>query len=73
MPAGPEPYVLAAAASPPPAVAMFAAILEDEGLTLVMTKADADITCKVITGSAHDHLFADWHRCAAALALLRQI
>ena len=30
-----EPYVFATAASPPPQAAMFAAILEDEGLTLV--------------------------------------
>jgi uncharacterized protein len=37
-----EPYVFAAAASPLPETAMFAAILQDEGLTLVMTKADAD-------------------------------
>jgi uncharacterized protein len=37
-----EPYVFATVASPPPGVAMFAAILEDEGLTLVLTKADAD-------------------------------
>jgi hypothetical protein len=36
-----EPYVFTTAASPPP-VPMFAAILEDEGLTLVLTKADAD-------------------------------
>jgi hypothetical protein len=104
-----EPYVFATAASPPPAVAMFAAILEDEGLTLVMTKADADlagleysyvaaritlrvdsaleevgltalvsrvladagISCNVIAGAAHDHLFVDWHRGEQAVALLR--
>jgi len=37
-----EPYVFATAAAPPPGVVMFAAIFEDEGLTLVLTKADAD-------------------------------
>jgi len=37
-----EPYVFATAATPPPGVVMFAAILEDEGLTLVLTQADAD-------------------------------
>lgn len=106
-----EPYVYATATSPPPGVAMFAAILEDEGLTLVMTKADADqaglpytyvaaritlrvdstldevgltatvsrvladagISCNVIAGSAHDHLFVDWDMRAKALDLLRQL
>jgi GNAT superfamily N-acetyltransferase len=105
-----EPYVFAVAPSPPPGAAIFAAILEDEGLTLVMTKADADmagldysyiaaritlrvnsaldevgltatvsraladsgISCNVIAGSAHDHLFVDWHRRDEALNLLRQ-
>lgn len=37
-----EPYVYVTAPSPPPQVPMFAAILEDEGLTLILTKADAD-------------------------------
>jgi ribosomal protein S18 acetylase RimI-like enzyme len=107
-----EPYVFAAvAAAYLPAVAMFAAILEDEGLTLVLTKADADmagleyaylaaritlrvdsaleevgltalvsrvladagISCNVIAGAAHDHLFVDWHRGAQAVALLRRL
>jgi GNAT superfamily N-acetyltransferase len=106
-----EPYVYTTAASPPPAAAIFAAILEDEGLTLVMTRADADmaglhysyvaaritlrvnstldevgltatvsrtladagISCNVIAGSAHDHLFVDWHRREQALDLLRQL
>jgi GNAT superfamily N-acetyltransferase len=36
-----EPYVFATAAALPPGVVMFAAILEDEGLTLVLTEADA--------------------------------
>lgn len=106
-----EPYVFVATAGPPPAVAMFAAILEDEGLTLVMTKADADragleysyiaaritlrvnsaldevgltamvsrvladadISCNVIAGAVHDHLFVDWPRRYYALDLLRQL
>jgi len=106
-----EPYVFATAASPPPQTAMFAAILEDEGLTLVMTKADADrarleysyvaaritlrvnsawaeigltaavsrvladvdISCNVIAGAAHDHLFVDWPRRYHALDLIRQL
>ncbi len=37
-----EPYVYVTAPGPPPSVPMFAAILEDEGLTLVLAKADAD-------------------------------
>ncbi|HEX6527331.1 MAG TPA: ACT domain-containing protein [Streptosporangiaceae bacterium] len=106
-----EPYVFVATAGPPPAVAMFAAILEDEGLTLVLTKADADrvgleysyvaaritlrvnsaldeigltaavsrvladadISCNVIAGAAHDHLFVDWSRRYYALDLLRHL
>jgi uncharacterized protein len=105
----PEPYVFTTAAEPPPGVVMFAAILEDEGLTLVLTKADADrvklpysylaarvtlgvqseldevgltaavsrvlaeagISCNVIAGAAHDHLFVDWGRGQEALDLLR--
>jgi GNAT superfamily N-acetyltransferase len=37
-----EPYVFATAAMPPAGLVMFAAILEDEGLTLVLTRADAE-------------------------------
>lgn len=37
-----EPYVYVTAPGPPPQVPMFAAILEDEGLTLILTRADAD-------------------------------
>jgi ribosomal protein S18 acetylase RimI-like enzyme len=37
-----EPYVYVTAPGPPPSVPMFAAILEDESLTLVLTRADAD-------------------------------
>ena len=106
-----EPYVFVTTAGPPPAVAMFAAILEDEGLTLVLTKADADrvgleysyvaaritlrvnsaldevgltavvsrvladadISCNVIAGAAHDHLFVDWSRRFYAQDLLQQL
>jgi len=106
-----EPYVFTVVPEPPPGVVMFAAILEDEGLTLVLTKADADlaglpytyvaaritlgvqselgevgltarvsrvladsgISCNVIAGSAHDHLFVDWWRGEQALALLCQL
>jgi uncharacterized protein len=106
-----EPYVfVTVAGGAPPEVAMFAAILEDEGLTLVLTKADADragleysytaaritlrvnstldevgltatvsrvladagISCNVIAGAAHDHLFVDWPNGHRALDLLRQ-
>jgi uncharacterized protein len=35
--------------------------------------ADADISCNVIAGSAHDHLFVDWPRRHYALDLLRQL
>lgn len=107
-----EPYVFVSVSGDArPEVAMFAAILEDEGLTLVLTKADADraglaysyvaaritlrvnselgevgltatvsriladagISCNVIAGSAHDHLFVDWPRGRQALDLLRQL
>jgi ribosomal protein S18 acetylase RimI-like enzyme len=104
-----EPYVFATVDGTAPGVPMFAAILEDEGLTLVLTKADADmaklpysyvagritlgvessldeigltarvsrvladaeISCNVIAGSAHDHLFVDWNLRFRALDLLR--
>jgi len=102
-------YVFAAAQQVPAAVAPFAAIREDEGLTLILTRADADqaglrydyvaaritllahsaladvgltavvsrtladagISCNVVAGLAHDHLFVDWAHGARALALLR--
>ena len=106
-----EPYVFTTVDGPAPSVPMFAAILEDEGLTLVLTRADADIaklsygyvagritlgvdssldeigltarvsrvladaeiSCNVIAGSAHDHLFVDWDRRFQALDLLRML
>src|ERR1700676_3460030 len=103
-----EPYVFAAA-QVPPGVSAFALICEDEGPTLILTRADADrvglaydyvaaritlrvdsaladvgltaqfsraladagISCNVIAGLAHDHLFVPWSQGARALALLR--
>ncbi len=99
------------AAEVPPGVTPFAVIREDEGITLVLTRADADraglpydyvaaritlrvnsaladvgltasfsrvladagISCNVIAGLAHDHLFVDWDKGAQALALLRRL
>lgn len=103
-----EPYVFAAG-EPPPGVSPFAVIREDEGVTVILTRADADraglpygyvaaritlrvgsaltdvgltaassrtladagISCNVIAGLAHDHLFVDWDQATRALALLR--
>lgn len=105
-----EPYVFAAG-EPPPGASPFAVIREDEGVTLILTKADADraglgydyvaaritlrvssaladtgltalvsrpladagISCNVIAGLAHDHLFVGWDQAAEALALLREL
>ena len=105
-----EPYVFAAA-EPPPGVTPFALIREEEGPTLVLTRADADraglaydyvaaritlrvnsaladvgltaafsrtlaaagISCNVIAGLAHDHLFVAWDQRARALALLHEL
>jgi hypothetical protein len=106
-----EQYVFAAgkAGEVPPGVSPFAVIREDEGITLILTRADADraglrydyvaaritlrvnsaladvgltasfsrvladagISCNVIAGLAHDHLFVDWDKGAQALSLLR--
>jgi hypothetical protein len=57
-----EPYVFAAA-EPPPGVSPFALIREDEGPTLVLTRADVDQV-----GLAHDHLFVAWDERARAPA-----
>jgi len=35
--------------------------------------ADAGISCNVIAGAAHDHLFVDWPSGDRALGLLRQL
>ena len=104
----PEPYVYAVVAEVPRGIAPFAVIREDEGITVVLPRADADraglrydyvaarislrlgsdlaaigltatvsrvlagagISCNVIAGAAHDHLFTDWDRRVEALALL---
>jgi RimJ/RimL family protein N-acetyltransferase len=106
-----EQYVFASVIGPMPGVPMFAAILEDEGLTLVLTRADADraglgyeyvaaritlrvdstldevgltasfskvladagISCNVVAGVAHDHLFVPWERGEQAVELLRRL
>ena len=46
----------------------FAVIREDEGVTLILTRADADRA-----GLAHDHLFVDWDQAAQAMALLCEL
>lgn len=108
-----EPYVFATSdtTQPPPGLAPFAVIREDEGLTLILTRteadraglsygyvaaritlrvnsaladvgltalvsrilADAGISCNVIAGLAHDHLFVEWDDGARALALMRDL
>ncbi len=105
-----EPYVFAAH-EPPPGVTPFAVIREDEGVTAVLTRADADragmaydyvaaritlrvgsaltdvgltalfsrtladagISCNVIAGLAHDHLFVGWEQGEQARALLSEL
>ena len=105
-----EPYVFTTG-EPPPGVSPFAVIREDEGVTVILTRAVADrlglaydyvaaritlrvnstltdvgltalfsrtlaesgISCNVIAGLAHDHLFVDWDQAARALALLREL
>ena len=49
--------------------------LTDVGLTALFSRilADAGISCNVIAGRAHDHLFVDWDQAARALALLRAL
>jgi uncharacterized protein len=49
--------------------------LADVGLTALVSRilADAGISCNVIAGLAHDHLFVDWDRGPHALALLRDL
>jgi hypothetical protein len=105
-----EPYVFAAG-EPPPGVSPFAVIREDEGVTAILTRADADraglaydyvaaritlrvgsaltdigltalfsrtladagISCNVIAGLAHDHLFVGWEQGEQARALLSEL
>ena len=107
----PEPYVFVTVPEPPPDLEPFAFIREDEGITLVVTRGQADqaslpyqyvaarvtltigsalsavgltatvsrvlasagISCNVIAGFHHDHMFVDWDRGADAAALLRQL
>ena len=107
----PEPYVFVTVPEPPPDLEPFAFIREDEGITLVVTRGQADqaglpyqyvaarvtltigsalsatgltatvsrvlagagISCNVIAGFHHDHLFVDWDRGADAAALLRRL
>jgi hypothetical protein len=46
--------------------------LTDVGLTALFSRtlADAGISCNVIAGLAHDHLFVGWDQGPRALALL---
>ena len=107
----PDPYVFAQVTEVPASATSFAVIREDEGVTLVLTRAEADrlglaygyvaaritltigsdlaavgltaevsrvlaeagISCNVIAGLAHDHLFVDAHRGPAAFRLLRDL
>jgi hypothetical protein len=49
--------------------------LDEVGLTATVSRvlADAGISCNVIAGAAHDHLFVDWPSGHHALNLLRQL
>ncbi len=49
--------------------------LSDIGLTAAVSRvlADAGISCNVIAGLAHDHLFVAWDRGPEAASLLRQL
>ena len=105
-----EPYVYALGPAPAGTL-VFATIAEDEGLTLVLTRDEAQaaglrpvweaaritlavdssltdigltatvssrlashgISCNVIAGLAHDHLFVPVDRAAEALELLQQL
>ncbi len=107
----PEPYVFVTVPEPPTDLEPFAFIRENEGVTLVVTRGQADqaglpyqylaarvtltigsalsavgltaavsrvlasagISCNVIAGFHHDHLFVDWDRGADAATLLRQL
>ncbi|HEX3749903.1 MAG TPA: ACT domain-containing protein [Streptosporangiaceae bacterium] len=104
----PEPYVFTQVKDVPPGAVPFAVIREDEGVTLVIGRdqadrlglaygyvaaritltinsdlaavgltaevsrvlAEAGISCNVIAGLAHDHLFVDAGRGPEALRLL---
>jgi hypothetical protein len=49
--------------------------LADIGLTALFSRvlADAGVSCNVIAGLAHDHLFVDWAQGPRARALLCEI
>jgi hypothetical protein len=49
--------------------------LADVGLTASFSRilAAAGISCNVIAGLAHDHLFVAWDERARALALLQEL
>jgi hypothetical protein len=49
-------------------VSPFAVIREDEGVTAILTRADADRA-----GLAHDHLFVGWEQGEQARALLSEL
>ena len=107
----PDPYVFAQVPEGRPGPAPFAVIREDEGITLVLTRDQADrhglryeyvaaritltvnsalaavgltaevsrvlaaagISCNVIAGLHHDHLFVDAARGSEALSLLERL
>jgi hypothetical protein len=107
----PDPYVFTKVTDVPPGATPFAVIREDEGVTLVIDRdqadrlglaygyvaaritltinsdlaavgltaevsrvlADAGISCNVIAGLAHDHLFVDVARGPEALRLLERL
>ncbi len=106
----PEQYVYALGPAPAGTL-VFATVAEDEGLTLVLTRDEADaaglrpqwlagritllvnstltdvgltatvssrlaargISCNVIAGFSHDHLFVPWDRAEEALGILEQL
>jgi hypothetical protein len=49
--------------------------LTDIGLTALFSRilADAGISCNVIAGLAHDHLFVGWEQGVRACALLSEL
>lgn len=73
----PEPYVFAVEDAIPAGLSPFAVIrinseLSAVGLTAAVSRvlADTGISCNVIAGAAHDHLFTAWDRRDEALTLI---